>query len=194
MRILTVLACCVLAVLPLTADSSSCLGGSHLSYGSYQQGHSYYQAPYYQYQQLVIPQYSLGYQQQTTPDSLSLLEKLERIAVSQERLVSLQAQALNAQQQLGLAPQEPPHVQALRQDCSQCHSGQGARAKFQLFQESGAPTEWTAETVQKILARISLDGNDREKMPPARKDFYGNLPLVVRGLATHEVTKKQPTQ
>lgn len=171
-------------LLPLMAVASNCqvgTAGSYYAAPAYQT-HSYHQ---YQYQPPVLLQlYGAGYSQQSSPELLSLLDKLERLATATEAIAAGQGRGV------GLAlGQAPKFVEILQRECSSCHSTPNPKGKFAMFQ-AGQFTAADPAAMEAIVDRIG-ELDPARRMPPGKQMAYPDF-LEVRAAQRAMQSKPAP--
>jgi len=104
------------------------------------------------------------------------------------------------EKQYGIVPEqaqgELPYIGLLRTNCAECHSGQGARKSFQLFDKAGKFVLDQAQT-GKVLFRLSTNKTDpvskkSMRMPPNAKLPQDAHDAIVEGLVTQPEQKAEP--
>lgn len=178
MRRMLWLSCALL--LPWTASASHCQVGTAGSYGSaaaYQ--YPSYQQTYQPYPIQFVPLYSAGYQQ-TTPDSLAQLDKLERIAAALEKLAA-------GQPPVAARLQDNPGLQILQQACASCHTAPNPKGGFLMFDGQSFRADLVAD-LRSMRERMTTR-DPRLHMPPGKQLPYDDFLSALEFLQAAEASK-----
>lgn len=205
-----ILGCLCLLIVPIAHGSNYGYPQYH-SY-SYPQYYPVYVQPqvqvYNNYLPYAVPLYSTGayqptavisgavaYQQSITATTTATAGAQSTVQTVQGAAYGLaqQAAAQQAQGTVQQAVKEELHVQHLRTHCADCHSGQGARKQFQIFDAAGKYVLDPAN-VGKVLFRLSTSRTDPQTGKSLRMPPNGRLPEDVKDTITDGVLSQSPVK
>lgn len=223
MRVLlaTIISLCPLTALTVDGSNPYYRQSYYPSYPVYYPPAQVYNNTYNNYIPYAVPLYSAGYVQptavisgsvaysqsitttatagaQTTVQSVlgaeASLQQSQRTEQFMEAIIRIAEQMGPAK----AANVELPHVSLLMANCASCHSGDTARAKFQIFDGNGKYV-LHPEDIGKVLFRLSTNKTDPNTKRPLRMPPNGRLAQdvhdqIVEGLVTQpaEQTKVEP--